>query len=283
MSLTSTYRTLSSPTVVSGIGIHTGAKSRVVLHPSPPQTGIVFRVEAQRIPALATHVVDTSRCTVLGDGTATVSTVEHLLSACAGAGISDLLIEVHGPELPIGDGSARLWMEAIAEARFQESNVPLEMPCLTEPVIVTGKGGSFIAAYPQQGTTLTTAISFDHPLVGTQVTRFNPNQDDYAQEIALARTFGFIEEVEALQKAGLALGGSLENAVVVYSDHYSAPLHYPNELVRHKLLDVMGDLMLTGFGRMPNADIIAVKPSHRLNVALATQLAERFPAPAVDR
>lgn len=283
MSLTATHRTLHTPTAVTGIGIHTGATSRVVLHPGPPKTGIVFRAGAARIPALASQVTDTSRCTVLSEGAAAISTVEHLLSACAGAGISDLIVEVHGPELPIGDGSARLWVDAIGEARLQESSEPLAQPLLTEPVIVVGKGGAFIAAYPSAETTLTAAISFDHPLVGTQVARFDQTRDNYAREIAPARTFGFIEEVEALLKSGLALGGSLENAVVVYPDHYSVPLRFPNELARHKLLDLMGDLMLTGFGRLPNADIIAVKPSHRLNVALAAQLAERVRESAAHR
>ncbi len=283
MSFTATYRTLCTPTGVTGTGIHTGASSRVVLHPAPPKTGIVFRVDAHQIPALATQVVDTSRCTVLGNGIASISTVEHLLSACAGVGISDLIVEVYGPELPIGDGSALLWVEAIGETWLEESTATMEAPRLTEPVIVTGKGGAFIAAYPRDRATLTAAISFDHALVGTQVAHFDLCQDDYAQQIAPARTFGFIEEVEALQKAGLALGGSLENAVVVYPDHYSVPLHFFNELARHKLLDMMGDLMLTGFGRLPNADIIAVKPSHRLNVAFAAQLAERFPVTATGR
>lgn len=283
MALITTHRTLYNPTVVSGIGIHTGADSRVVLHPGPPGSGIVFRSGAERLPAIATQVVDTSRCTVLGNGAATVSTVEHLLSACAGMGVSDLIVEVRGPELPIGDGSARLWVEALGEARLQDSGEPLAPPLLTEPVVVTGKGGAFIAAYPGATPTLTTAISFDHPLVTTQVARFESNRDNYARDIAPARTFGFIEEVEALRKAGLALGGSFENAVVVYPDRYSVPLRFPDELARHKLLDLMGDLMLTNFGRLPNADIIAVKPSHRLNVALAAQLAERFPADAADR
>ena len=134
------------------------------------------------------------------------------------------------------------------------------------------KNGSFITAYPSDTHRLTVAAVFDHPLIGTQVARYEASQDDYAATVAPARTFGFIEEVEALRKAGLALGGSEENAVVVYSDHYSRPLRFDNEFAMHKLLDVLGDLALAGLP-LPAMDIFAVKPSHRLNVEFARALA----------
>jgi UDP-3-O-[3-hydroxymyristoyl] N-acetylglucosamine deacetylase len=256
----------------TGVGIHTGADASVRLHPAPFGTGILFRSGGQEIPAHVSRVVDTSRCTVLGGDGVNVSTVEHLLSAFAGLGVTDAVVEIEGPELPIGDGSASLWVEAIHETGTVEGDSVAPQP-LTEPVIVTGKGGAFIAAYPAAALTLTVAISFEHPLVGTQVARFAPTSDgDYASEVAPARTFGFIEEVEALRAAGLAQGGSFDNAVVVYPDHYSVPLRFDNELARHKLLDLMGDLMLSGTAGLPNADIIAVKPSHRLNAAFAARL-----------
>lgn len=266
--------TVSGSVTVGGVGLHTGAPASVTLHPAPPRSGIIFRSGSTSIPALAAQVTDTSRCTVLGANGASVSTVEHLLSACAGLGVRDLAIEVSGPELPIGDGSAALWVEALRSAGIEPAT-EISARVLPEPVVLTGKDGQFIAAYPSDALRVTVAISFPHPLVGTQVARFEPSRgDNYADQIAPARTFGFIEEVEALLKAGLARGGSFDNAVVVYPDHYSTPLRFENELARHKLLDVLGDLALAGFPNTLGADIIAVKPSHRLNAAFAARLAE---------
>ena len=265
--------TIAGSVTVQGIGLHTGASVSVTLHPAEAKSGLVFRSQGVSIPARTAFVVDTSRCTVLGTEGSRVSTVEHLLSACAGHGISDLCIEVEGPELPIGDGGAALWCAALAEAGM--AGEPSPGPVLREPLVVTGKNGQFIAAYPSASLCVTVAAVFDHPMVGTQIARYAPSQgDDYTRDIAPSRTFGFIEEVEALQKAGLALGGSLENAVVAYPDHYSVPLRFPNEMARHKLLDVLGDLLLTGYPNLPQADIIAVKPSHQLNVAFAARFAE---------
>jgi UDP-3-O-[3-hydroxymyristoyl] N-acetylglucosamine deacetylase len=168
-----------------------------------------------------------------------------------------------------------LWCEAFAEAGI--SGTPPLRPVLTAPVLVTGNHGAFLAAYPAERLTITVAMHYDHPLLGTQVARFTDG-DDYATQIAPARTFGLIEEVEALRKAGLAKGGSIENAVVVYPDHFSSPLRFDNEMARHKLLDVMGDLFVAG--PLPHADIIAVKPGHRLNARFANdlQMVTRYPS-----
>lgn len=268
-------RTLAKPVAVRGFGIHTGAESFVTLLPAEAGAGISFWVGGAEIPATAANVVDTARCTVLGAGGASVSTVEHLLSALSGLGVTEARIEIDGPELPIGDGGANIWVAAIREAGTVEAG-ELSFPVLSEPLIETGKGGAFIAAYPAERFRATVAISFDHRLVGTQIARFDAADGDYARDIAPARTFGFIEEVEALRAAGLAQGGSFENAVVVYPDHYSVPLRFPDELARHKLLDLIGDLTLAGVGPLPPADIITVKPSHRLNAAFAGRLRERI-------
>ena len=258
------------PLKISGVGLHTGADVSATLCAAPAGSGIVFRAGGVLIPARAANVVDTSRCTVLGAGGVTVSTVEHLLSACAGLGVTDLIVDVDGPELPIGDGSANVWVGVLRACGFAGQSVSVY--ALDRPVVVTRKEGAFVAAYPAPRLSLTVAITFDHPLVGTQVARFAAG-DDYDRDIAPARTFGFIHEVEALRAAGLARGGSLDNAVVVYLDRYSTPLRFDDELARHKLLDVMGDLVLATGHSLPQADIIAVKPSHRLNVALATEIA----------
>lgn len=271
-----------------GVGIHTGAESHVTLFPADtPGQGVVFRVGGkqngsprQEIPARAANVVETARCTVLGDGkSASVSTVEHLLSALAGLGVTDCIAAVDGPELPIGDGSAAIWTDAIQSVGIVKlADAPAVSP-LPAPVIVTGRGGAFIAAYPSDSLRLTVAAVFEqHPLVGTQVARFEAasGADGYIRDVAPARTFGFIEEVEALRAAGLAQGGSLENAVVIYPDRYSAPLRFENELARHKLLDLIGDLSLAGpLPLLPPMDIVAVKPSHRLNTEFAARIREQ--------
>lgn len=248
---------------VTGIGIHSGQVATVRLSEAPAGTGIVFHTKNGPIAARIENVVETRRCTVLGSGAARVSTVEHLLSACAGLGIVDLRVEVDGPELPILEGSAATWAQLL-------SPQPLVLRPLLRPLLVTGSGGAFIACYPAETLSVTVAISFEHPLVGTQLARF-VSGDDYGREIAPARTFGFIEEVQKLLDAGLAKGGSLDNAVIVYPDHYQPELRFENELARHKLLDLIGDLSLAGL--LPNADIIAVKPSHTLNTQLAAKLA----------
>ena len=248
---------------ISGIGIHSGQAATVTLTSAAAGEGIVFFTPQGPVPARAENVIETLRCTVLGKGEARVSTVEHLLSACAGLGITDLRVEVDGPELPILDGSALAWTKLL-------SPQPLVLHPLRQPLLATGKGGSFIACYPAERLCVTVALCFEHRLVGTQVARFVEG-DDYTTQIAPARTFGFIEEVQKLLDAGLAKGGSLDNAVIVYPDRYEPALRFEDELARHKLLDLLGDLFLAGF--LPKADIIAVKPSHTLNTQLAAKLA----------
>jgi UDP-3-O-[3-hydroxymyristoyl] N-acetylglucosamine deacetylase len=274
--MTTTYyrKTLQQPITVSGIGIHTGSPSQVTLTPAEFGSGIVFRSQGVTLPATTASVVETSRCTVLGKEGVTVSTVEHLLSACAGLGITDLIVEIEGAELPIGDGSSLLWCEAITTAGIQFGD-PISPPPLSQIVTVADiKRGTLMVARPAHSLRILVHIAFEHPLVGAQTVEFAPHEQDYTHEIGNCRTFGFIEEVEALLQAGLAKGGSFENAVVVYPDHYSTPLRHADELARHKVLDVLGDLMLIGHGILPNADIIAVKPSHRQNVTLSARLAD---------
>ena len=269
-------RTVARSVAVSGVGIHTGAKSVTTLEPATtPGAGVVFRVGGQEIPASVSNVVDTARCTVLGAAGVTVSTVEHLLAALAGAGVTDCVVAVTGPELPIGDGSALLWSDAIASAGVTVVAGSIERLRVEEPMLVMGSNGSFVTAFPSPEFRCTAAIVFEHALVGTQAARYEPaNGDLFARDVAPARTFGFVEEVEALRVAGLALGGSLENALIVYPDRYSRPLRFGDELARHKLLDLIGDLALTG--RPLQADVIAVKPSHRLNTEFARALVERY-------
>ncbi len=275
-SLQKPARTVSAPVSVRGVGIHSGAVSAVTISPASPGEGVCFVPDGGTpIAAVAAHVVETSRCTVLGADGKTVSTVEHLLSAFAGLGITDARIGISGPELPILDGSALPWVDLLESVGLQDTPVQgASVRRLSHPVMVAGKNGSFLVAHPARELSITAAVVFEHPLVGTQAARYAPQSGgDYTRDVAPARTFGFIEEVEALRKAGLALGGSLDNAVVVYPNRYSSPLRFPSELAYHKLLDVMGDLFLAFGAPLPLAvEIVAVKPSHRLNVELASRL-----------
>ncbi len=192
------------------------------------------------------------------------------MSAFAGLGIVGAAIWVEGPELPILDGSAKGWIDAMQSAlRPGFEKKELFTQPISEPIRVEGANGSYISITPADKLSITLTISYEHPVIGTQTATFTED-DDYETQIAPARTFGLRSEVNALLAAGLAKGGSLDNAIIVEEDGYSTPLRFPNELARHKILDLLGDLYLSG--SLPRADIIAVKPSHTLNVALASKL-----------
>jgi UDP-3-O-[3-hydroxymyristoyl] N-acetylglucosamine deacetylase len=254
---------------VEGVGMHTGAGARVTVKPAAANCGINFVVGAGRIPARAAFVVNTRRCTCLGSGEERVDTVEHLLSALFGLCITNAEIEVEGPEIPILDGSARLWVKGLKTAGIEEFNSCAPALRLNEPVALQ-TGDSWYIAVPSDDLFVTCVTHFDHPLLGTETITFVGSPDHYEQEIAPARTFGFSSEVEALRAAGLARGGSLDNALIVHHDKFSHKLRLPNECARHKLLDLLGDLSLTG--ERLCANVTAIKPSHQGNTAFANLL-----------
>jgi len=239
--------------------------------PAPPGSGFLFSHPGSApFRAVPESVVDTRRCTVLANGDVRISTVEHLLSACAGLGVYDLAIEVDGPELPILDGSAAAWVDVLRDAGI--CGEVQQGPELPHEIDVIGENGAFVLASPRRGpAVLDVYIEFAHPVVGKQKAHFGA-RTDFAKGIAPARTFGFREEVDQLLAAGLAKGASLENAVVVEATGYSVALRYRNELARHKLLDLMGDLALAG--PLPKASIVAYRPSHRLNNDMARAIAQ---------
>jgi UDP-3-O-[3-hydroxymyristoyl] N-acetylglucosamine deacetylase len=271
-------RTLQSPSSrLEGIGLHSGVRVSVQVWPAPPGTGLMFRdaQTGQEAPALAVNVQDTSRCTRLGVGGMSVQTVEHLLSALAGLGIDDAVLETRGGEIPILDGSAAPFVVALRAAglcdQAREPSVAGLRP--TRPLLIEGAGGSVIALKPSD--VFSAAVFLDYPrhaYLGTLCTHFDAAADDYAADIAPARTFGFLTEVEALRARGLALGASRENAVALGDDDYETPLRFPDELARHKLLDLIGDLAL--LGQPLRAEIFAIKPSHTLNIRLARALSD---------
>jgi UDP-3-O-[3-hydroxymyristoyl] N-acetylglucosamine deacetylase len=243
----------------------------VTVHPSAAGGGVTFLVDGVSIPALSRYVVNTTRATCLGHGTARIDTVEHILSALHGLQIDNAVIEVRGPEIPILDGSALPWVDAFRRAGVIDLDAD-DQPLRPMSPIALRDGDSWLVATPADEFSVTCVTHFDHPLLGTQAATFMADPSVFAAEIAPARTFGFAAEVEALRAAGLAKGGSLDNALIIFDDRFSADLRVPDECLRHKLLDLWGDLFLAG--RRIQAAITAIKPGHRINAAFACMLAQ---------
>ena len=262
----------------SGVGLHLGEHVTVRVMPAKSGQGRYFvRVdlpEAPEIPATIAAVGETTLSTELQAGTVKVRTVEHLLASLAGCGIDDARIEISGSELPLLDGSAQKWCEAIAESGITTHEDPAPAPITpTEPIWIRD-GDCFVAALPAPQTRFTYGIDFPYRAIGNQWHSWNPTEN-FAREIAPARTFGFAEQIEQLQQAGLIKGGNLDNALVCsHQGWVNPPLRFTNEPARHKLLDLVGDLSL--LGQLPIAHIIAYKASHKLHTQLAIKLAEMW-------
>ncbi|MFO1396248.1 MAG: UDP-3-O-acyl-N-acetylglucosamine deacetylase [Burkholderiales bacterium] len=276
-------RTLKKPTKTTGVGLHTGARVEMTLRPAPIDTGIVFQrtdlPRAPAIPAQAANVGDTRLSSTLKVDGASVSTVEHLMSALAGLGIDNLFVDIAGPELPIMDGSAGPFVFLLQSAGIAEQNARKRYLRVRETVEVTD-GDKWARFTPFDGFRLDFTIDFPHPVFGSEnrhvVVDFA--SDSYAKEVARARTFGFMQDVDAMRAAGLGLGGSLQNAVVL--DEFrvlnSEGLRYDNEFVRHKVLDAIGDLYLLGHPLI--GQYTAYKSGHALNNKLARALLARTDA-----
>lgn len=278
-----TAKTLRETLPFEGVGLHTGERCKIRLHPAEftreeadlaipkgvTRCHITVRKEGHAFPARWEFVVDTTRATVLGDGAVKISTVEHLMAALWMTGITHCVIEVvQGNEVPILDGSALPFVEAI-----RTHSQPLS------PSVETGGEGALqlrqadrYLALSFSGDTLFGYIQFPEPL-GVQAGAFSAA--DAVTMIAPARTFGFLREVEMLRQQGLARGGALDNALVIDETGYHNPARFEDEPLRHKLLDVLGDLYLSGV-YLPRFTLVAVKPGHALNVQLARELARRF-------
>ncbi len=260
-------RTLSSPALFEGVGVHTGQPARVTVHPATAG-GRVFVSNGVEIPATADYVVRCERSTMLGRQEVTVSTVEHLLAAAAGLGLDHLRLQVEGPEIPILDGSSQQFCEGFQKAGVRDLEAPVEPLRLTRPLSVFA-GESLVLALPHEQMLLEYVLHYDHPVLGVQQVAFGED-GDFARELAPARTFALWEEVKGLLERGLARGGDLSNALVVRAEGYSSPLRLPQEPARHKCLDLLGDLAL--LGRPLCARVLAVKAGHRLHVEMAKLL-----------
>jgi UDP-3-O-[3-hydroxymyristoyl] N-acetylglucosamine deacetylase/3-hydroxyacyl-[acyl-carrier-protein] dehydratase len=268
-------RTLGGTGQLSGTGLHTGARTMVQLSPAEPGSGIVFQRTdlpgCPRIPARIGQVQATERRTGLANGKATIDTVEHLLAAAHAWHLDDVLIAIDGPEPPILDGSFRPWFDAFERAGFAEQPGDAASLQVTAPFTVHEGEASYVVA-PGKGLQLTATIEWDHPVIGRQSVNFVITPDVFRKDIAGARTFGFVHEVESLQQRGLLKGASPEMAVVLTDTGVaSGELRWPDEFVRHKLGDIVGDLAL--LGARIDARIIAERPSHQGNVALARAIA----------
>ena len=276
-------RTLRSSVSVCGIGLHSGRKARMTLRPAAPNTGVVFRREdlaaAPDVPARHDFIVDTRRGTTLGREGATVATVEHLLSALAGMGVDNAWVDLDGPEVPALDGSSSAFVLLIEEAGLQEQESPRRFVRVLEEVRVE-QGRHWAALAPGEGFSLCYQGDFSHPVFarGGLAYSFDFSTTAYIEQISRARTFGFLHEVAAMRRHGLALGGSLHNAVVFddYRVVNEGGLRYANEPIRHKLLDVVGDLYL--LGRPLIGKFLCFGSGHTLNARLVAELMRRSAA-----
>ena len=279
--------TLARSLEQSGIGLHSGVVTQVRILPAEPGQGRYFvRVDLPEAPPIPAHVAAVSQTmlsTELAQGEAHVRTVEHLLAALVGLGIDNARIEVDGPEVPLLDGSARLWAEAILEAGLAPQSLPKVTRSLSEPIWIRHED-AFVAALPAPETRLTYGIDFDLPAIGNQWHSWSPGAIadsasilGFVQDIAPARTFGLAHQIEQLRAHGLIKGGSLENALVCGAEGWiNPPLRFSNEPARHKLLDLVGDLSL--LGNLPQLHVVAYKASHQLHVQLARSLRQAFAA-----
>jgi UDP-3-O-[3-hydroxymyristoyl] N-acetylglucosamine deacetylase len=274
-------RTLQSLTKAVGVGLHSGQRVELTLRPAQPDTGIVFRrvdlPQPVDIPITATAVTDTRLASTISNGGAKVFTVEHLMSACAGLGIDNLYIDITAEEVPILDGSASSFVFLLQSAGIVEQNAPKRFIRVLKTVEVHEGEGVHVKwarLDPHHGYKLSFEIDFRHPAVDStgQSVVFDMDVNDYTRDIARARTFGFTRDVEMMRANGLALGGGLDNAIVMddYKVLNSDGLRYDDEFVKHKILDAMGDLYLLGKPLL--ASYVAFRSGHAMNNRLLREL-----------
>jgi UDP-3-O-[3-hydroxymyristoyl] N-acetylglucosamine deacetylase/3-hydroxyacyl-[acyl-carrier-protein] dehydratase len=299
-------RTIAKPVSMSGIGLHTGTECKITFKPAPENHGIKFvRTDLggnPEIPAIADNVVDVSRGTTLGIGDAKVHTVEHVLAAIMGLQIDNIIIEVDGIEPPVGDGSSLPYVNVLQEAGFEQQDAPKDYLIIDQTIMHHEDAKQIdIVALPLDDYRVTVMVDYQNPSLGSQHTGLFDFEKEFATEFAPARTFCFLSEVEALADQGLIKGGDIDNAVVIV-DHKldekqlqelsnklglknkfklgnngilnNKELRFRNEPVRHKLLDLMGDLAL--IGAPLKAQILAARPGHRANVEFAKQVRKLY-------
>ena len=266
-------RTLRRSVSCSGIGLHSGKKVRLRLKPAHINHGIRFKrldLDGMEVSAKAERVAGINYATGLAQDAASVSTVEHLLAALVGLGIDNVSIELNQAEVPIMDGSAASFVYLIHEAGVQSQSASRRFLKVARPITLS-HGDKRIAVYPSEYFKVTYSISFDHPLLRHQSRTQRVTEDSFIEEIAPARTFGFLNEVEQLRQKGLALGGSLDNAIVLgETGVLNNVLRFEDEFVRHKILDVIGDLALIGYPLIGH--VVAHRGGHALHASFAQKI-----------
>lgn len=264
--------TIGKDVTYKGLGLHSGMPVTMTMHPAAPGTGIIFKRSdlpgGPEVPAQSRYITNTLRATTLEKGEAKVFTVEHVLSALYALQIDNCVIEMDSPEPPVGDGSAKTFCDMVEEAGIETLDEMIPILALDTSAAVY-EDNKFITALPYDGLRITFTSINPHPLLGTQMRDVVIDHDSYMKEIAPARTIGFTWELEAMRKMGLGKGGTLENAVVYSETECLSQLRFPDELVRHKILDILGDISLVG---PLHAHIIAVLGSHKLNAELSEKL-----------
>src|SRR4051794_18694189 len=269
-------RTLRRPVSCTGIGLHSGNKVTLSLKPAPADYGIRFQrsdLGGLEIPATVTHLGGIQLATALSREAVSVETVEHLLAALTALGIDNVIVELNTPEVPIMDGSAAPFVYLILnEAGVKRLPAPKKFLKVLRPISLS-QGDKRIALYPSDHFKVTYSISFDHPLIRHQARTMKISEESFVEEIAPARTFGFLKEVEMLRQRGLALGGSLDNAIVLgETGVLNNALRFEDEFVRYKILDVIGDLSLVGFPVIGH--LVAHRGGHALHTAFAARILE---------
>lgn len=266
--------TISREVTCEGVGLHTGIRVALALKPAPIDFGIVFHRRdvgpSAYLEAIPEHVIDTRHATTLGKDGMEVHTVEHLMAALAGMGIDNCLIDLNGPEVPALDGSARPWVELLQEAQRKRQFAPKIYLKVKERTVVSD-GSRFLQLVPSDGLAVFYTMSFHFPFLGEQSVAFNLSRKTFIEHIAPARTYVFLQDVEKLRGLGLAKGGSLENTVVITEEGViNGGLRWRDELVRHKVLDMIGDLYL--LGKPLVGSLIAYGAGHELHVQLAQEI-----------
>jgi UDP-3-O-[3-hydroxymyristoyl] N-acetylglucosamine deacetylase len=280
-------QTIRRSVALEGIGLHSGKRARITVSPAPPDSGIVFRIgpDGQPIAAAPESVVDSHYATTIGRNGSRIQTVEHLMAAAAGLGIDNLAVEVEGTEVPAMDGSAKPFVGLLNAAGRTAQSARRRPITIRQPIHVGG-GNRWLKIVPASEPRISYTLDNDHPAIGTQVLSWVPTEESFVNEFAPARTYGFLKDLGVMRKHGLALGGSLDNAIVVGNRGTLNGLRYRDEFVRHKVLDLIGDLAL--LGRPILGHVIARNAGHALNFELVVEIQralglERRPAGAALR
>jgi len=276
-------RTIKKETTYSGIGLHTGNITSVTFKPAPPNFGIKFvRSDLPGKPGVEANiknVISVARGTTLGNGNFQIQTVEHIMATLCGLGIDNLIVEVNADEPPVADGSGMAFVETLEKAGFQEQNIQKDYFVVTEPIRFSDEDVHLVVL-PSDEFKVSATIDYKHPILKSQYGSFTITKEVFEKEIAPARTYCFEHEIESLKRRGLARGGSLDNAVVIAQNGiHNKDLRFPDEFVRHKVLDLIGDLYL--IGKPLKVHVIAIRCGHAANIALTRRLGKLLePSPA---